>query len=48
VDTPTLLTLHAAKGLEFEHVFITAWMNAAAHTAVPATTGTLEEERRLF
>jgi DNA helicase II / ATP-dependent DNA helicase PcrA len=43
-EAVTLLTIHAAKGLEFEHVFLIA----AEDGVLPSTKGDAEEERRLF
>jgi len=49
VDTPTLLTLHAAKGLEFEHVFITGLDEMLLpHSRSRDDPEALEEERRLL
>lgn len=43
-DAITLLTIHAAKGLEFTHVFLIA----AEDGVLPSTKGELAEEKRLF
>jgi len=43
-DAVTLLTIHAAKGLEFTHVFLVA----AEDGALPSAKGERAEERRLF
>lgn len=43
-EAVTLLTIHAAKGLEFTHVFIIA----AEDGVLPSTRGSEPEERRLF
>lgn len=40
----TLLTIHAAKGLEFNHVFLLA----AEEGVLPSSKGDMAEERRLF
>ncbi len=44
VDTITLLTIHASKGLEFPHVFLLA----AEDGILPHTKANVEEEKRLF
>jgi superfamily I DNA/RNA helicase len=43
-EAVTLLTIHAAKGLEFSHVFLIA----AEDGVFPSTKGDVDEERRLF
>lgn len=43
-DAITLLTIHAAKGLEFPHVFVVG----AEEGILPSRRGLPEEERRLF
>ena len=48
-DAPTLLTLHAAKGLEFDTVFITGLDEGLLpHSRSRDDPEELEEERRLF
>ncbi|MFA7430813.1 MAG: UvrD-helicase domain-containing protein [Rhodospirillaceae bacterium] len=48
-DAITLMTLHAAKGLEFDHVFLPGWEEQVFphRRALEGGTGALEEERRL-
>ena len=49
-DAVVLMTLHAAKGLEFPHVFLPAWEEMVFpgyHTVVSGGQEDLEEERRL-
>ncbi len=49
VDAPTMLTLHAAKGLEFEHVFITGLDEMLLpHSRSRDEPEALAEERRLL
>ncbi len=47
-DRVTLMTLHAAKGLEFPVVFIAGCEENLAPLRLPGKTFDLEEERRLF
>jgi DNA helicase-2/ATP-dependent DNA helicase PcrA len=44
----TVSTIHAAKGLEFEHVWIVGCTEGLIPFASPAAGDALEEERRLF
>jgi DNA helicase-2/ATP-dependent DNA helicase PcrA len=48
-DAVTLMTLHAAKGLEFDHVFLAGWEQGIFpnQRALDDPIGGLEEERRL-
>jgi len=49
VDSPTLLTLHSAKGLEFDHVFITGLDEGLLpHSRSRDDPEQMAEERRLF
>jgi DNA helicase II / ATP-dependent DNA helicase PcrA len=49
VDAPTLLTLHAAKGLEFDHVFIVGLEDdMLPHRRSYDDPDAMAEERRLF
>ncbi len=49
LSAPTLLTLHAAKGLEFEHVFITGLDEGILpHSRSRDDPEQMAEERRLF
>ncbi len=49
LDAPTMLTLHAAKGLEFEHVFITGLDELLLpHSRSRDDEESLAEERRLL
>jgi superfamily I DNA/RNA helicase len=47
-DRVTLMTLHAAKGLEFPVVFITGCEETLIPYQLPAKETDIEEERRLF
>jgi DNA helicase-2/ATP-dependent DNA helicase PcrA len=44
----TVSTIHAAKGLEFAHVFIVGCSEGLIPFASPAAGDALEEERRLL
>lgn len=47
-DSVTLMTIHAAKGLEFEHVFLVGMEeNLFPHTNSMVSESEMEEERRL-
>jgi DNA helicase-2/ATP-dependent DNA helicase PcrA len=48
IDLLTLMTLHAAKGLEFDHVFITGCEEGVFPLARMGECADLEEERRLM
>ena len=47
-DAIQLMTVHAAKGLEFDAVFITALEEACSRTRTRPEPDGLEEERRLM
>jgi ATP-dependent DNA helicase UvrD/PcrA len=48
VNAATLLTIHAAKGLEFNHVFLAAAEEETLPKLTKGGESNLEEERRLF
>lgn len=47
-DVVTLMTIHSAKGLEFDHVYILGLEEQLFPSALCTTASELEEERRLF
>jgi DNA helicase II / ATP-dependent DNA helicase PcrA len=47
-DRTALMTVHSAKGLEFDHVFITGLNDGLFPFINPAESLKIEEERRLF
>lgn len=50
VETVTIMTIHAAKGLEFDHVFLAGWEDGVFPSQRSMDEGgiaSLEEERRL-
>ncbi|MBL0915338.1 MAG: UvrD-helicase domain-containing protein [Sphingopyxis sp.] len=49
-ETVTIMTIHAAKGLEFDHVFLAGWEDGvfpSQRSMDEGGTASLEEERRL-
>lgn len=46
-DTVSIMTIHAAKGLEFDTVFLPAWEEGIFPNDMAVNEGALEEERRL-
>lgn len=46
-DTVSIMTIHAAKGLEFDTVFLPAWEEGIFPNDMSVNEGGLEEERRL-
>ena len=46
-ETVTIMTIHAAKGLEFDHVFLAGWEDGVFPSQRSMDEGGLEEERRL-
>lgn len=47
IDTVSIMTIHAAKGLEFDTVFLPAWEEGIFPNEMAVNEGALEEERRL-
>ncbi|MFT4008440.1 MAG: ATP-dependent DNA helicase UvrD2 [Nocardioidaceae bacterium] len=47
-DAVTLTTMHGAKGLEWEHVFVTGVHEQTVPISYARTAGAIEEERRLL
>lgn len=48
INAVTLMTIHASKGLEFEHVFVIAAEEGTLPKLNAKSEGDIEEERRLF
>lgn len=46
-DAVSIMTIHAAKGLEFDTVFLPAWEEGVFPNEMAVSEGSLEEERRL-
>ena len=46
-DVVSIMTIHAAKGLEFDTVFLPAWEEGIFPNEKSVSDGSLEEERRL-
>lgn len=46
-DAVSIMTIHAAKGLEFDTVFLPAWEDGIFPNEMAVSEGSLEEERRL-
>lgn len=46
-DSVSIMTIHAAKGLEFNTVFLPAWEEGIFPNDMAVQSGSLEEERRL-